>query len=498
MRENAGKLVSMAHNENSAGAPAGTTIPAGQTPPQAHTQLKRGLTSAQVSMIGLSGALGTGLFLGSGSVISFAGPATVFAYMIAGLIALTVVWALAEMVSVHPVPGGHGTVAASYLGPLGGYVTRWNFAVTVLIAVGAEVTASATYLQFWFPQLPLWAGTVLCSLFIIGLNLFSVHLYGSSEYWFSMIKVVAIVVFILLGVALIVGAVPGVEAVGTFNLTEHGGFMPLGFGGVLAAICLAVFSFGGIENVSVGAAESEDPEINVPKAAHAMIWRLLIFYVFAILVVLMLQPWVETAASHGTINESPFVRALELTGVAGAAHIMNAVLIIAALSAANGCLYSSSRMIHSLAVDRQAPSWAAVTANNGSPRRALVIAMVGMVIAAVLAITSPAHAFMWLYGCATIGILTTWVVTMITHWEFRKKRAARGLPLAPRRLWAAKVVVPVVVASAVAIFIGLYWLLPVVWYAGVPYLVVLIGSFFIVRTVHPMHVRDLLEEELAR
>ncbi|WP_239519528.1 amino acid permease [Arcanobacterium phocisimile] len=463
-----------------------------------HVQLKRGLTSAQVSMIGLSGALGTGLFLGSGSVISFGGPSTVFAYLAAGLLALSVVWALAEMVSVHPVPGGHGAVAASYLGPYGGYVTRWNFAVTMLIAVGAEVTASATYLQFWFPSLPLWAGTVLCSLLIVALNLFSVHLYGSSEYWFSMIKVIAIVTFIALGLALVLGLFPGVEAIGTGNLTEHGGFFPKGISGLLAAICLAVFSFGGIENVSVGAAESEHPERDVPRAAHTMIWRLLLFYVLAILVVLMLQPWTETAGSHGTIDESPFVRALDITGVSGAAHIMNAILIVAALSAANGCLYSSSRMIHSLANDRQAPSWAAVTASNGSPRRAVLIAMVGMVLASVLAIASPANAFLWLYGCATIGILVTWVMTMITHMAFRAKRKAAGLPLPEHRLLAANIVAPVAIAVSVAIFIGLYWLLPVAWYAGIPYLCILTLSYLAVRSVHSMHTHDLLEEDLCR
>ncbi len=494
----AGKLLAMTDHETSLVESAETmSVPADSTMPTKHIQLKRGLTSAQVSMIGLSGALGTGLFLGSGSVIGYGGPSTVIAYLAAGLLALSVVWALAEMVSVHPVPGGHGAVAASYLGPYGGYVTRWNFAVTMLIAVGAEVTATATYLQFWFPSLPLWVGTVLCSLFIVALNLFSVHLYGSSEYWFSMIKVIAIVTFIALGLSIIWGLFPGIDAIGTRNLTAHGGFFPKGVTGLLAAICLAVFSFGGIENVSVGAAESEHPERDVPRAAHTMIWRLLLFYVLAILVVLMLQPWTETAGSNGRIDESPFVRALDITGVSGAAHIMNAILIVAALSAANGCLYSSSRMIHSLANDRQAPSWAAVTAQNGSPRRAVIIAMVGMVIASALAIASPENAFLWLYGCATIGILVTWVMTMLTHMAFRAKRKAAGLPLPEHRLWAANIVAPLAIVMSIGIFFGLYWLLPVAWYAGIPYVCILTLSYWVVRSVHSMKTRDLLEEDLA-
>lgn len=464
-----------------------------------HTQLSRRLTSAQVSMIGLSGALGTGLFLGSGSVINFAGPATVFAYAIAGLLALSIVWALAEMVVIHPVAGGHGAVAASYLGSGGGFVTRWNFAITMLVAVGAEVTATATYIQFWFPQIPLAVGTVFCSLIIVGLNLFSVHLYGSAEYWFSMIKVVAIISFILLGIALIVGMVPGVDAIGTENLTDHGGFAPKGLVGILAASCMAVFSFGGIENVSVGAAESEHPERDVPKAAHAMIWRLLIFYVLAILVVLALQPWTETAASGGTVTESPFVRALDLSGVPGAAHIMNLVLIVAALSAANGCLYSSTRMIHSLAQDGQAPAFAARTTLRGNPRGAVFIATIGMVVAAVLSIVSPGQAFMWLYGAATVGILVTWVMTMTTHLAFRRKRSAAGLPKPERRLWGAPVVNILVIVASLGIFIGLYWLMPIVWYAGIPYVILLVASYFVlakVRGVKPHE--DLLAAELER
>ncbi len=462
------------------------------------SQLTRGLTSGQVAMIALSGALGTGLFLGSGSVIALAGPATVFSYAIAGALALAIVWALAEMVTVHPVPGGHGAVAASYLGRFGGFVTRWNFAITMMVAVGAEVVASATYLTYWFPTLPLWLGTVLCSVFIGALNMFSVHLYGSSEYWFSMVKVIAIVVFILLGLAVVVGVVPGHDAAGVANLTSEGGFMPKGVSGMLAAACMAVFAFGGIENVSVGAAETANPRRDIPRAAHTMIWRLLIFYVGAILVVLMLQPWTETAAHSGTVEQSPFVKVLSLTGVTGAAHIMNAVLIVAALSAANGCLYSSSRMFHSLAVDGEAPRFAAHTSIKGAPRGAVLLAMAGMAVAAALAILSPGNVFMWLYGMATIGILVTWFMVMATHLAFRRKRAQAGLPLAPNRLWASPVTNAVVLASTVAIFVALYWLMPIVWYAGVPYILALSIGFWALSRVRELpEPRDLLAESLA-
>lgn len=462
------------------------------------TSLSRRLTSAQISMIGLSGALGTGLFLGSGSTIAWGGPATVISYSLAGFLALCVVWALAEMVTVHPVPGGHGAVAASYLGRLGGYITRWNFAAMMLIAVGAEVTASATYLHFWLPELPLGIGTILSSLFIVTLNLATVRLYGTSEYWFSIVKVTAIVVFILLGAVLIFFGLPGHSATGITNLTAHGGFAPYGVSGILAASCMAVFSFGGVENVSVGAAESEHPERDVPRAARNMIWRLLIFYVLAIFVVLALQPWTITAASHGTVQESPFVKVLDMTGIPAGAHIMNAVLLLAALSAANGCLYSSSRMIHSLALDGMAPRWASRTSPSGAPRGAVAIAALGMVIASVLALTSPDRAFMLLYGCATAGALITWVIVMFTHLVFRNKRLRAGLPVTRHHLWASPWINWLSILACAAIFIGMHWILPVVWLAGIPYFFLLMISYLVVtRTTHLQKPRDLLAEELA-
>lgn len=461
------------------------------------TELTRGLTSRQVSMIGLSGALGTGLFLGSGSVISYAGPATVISYLLAGLMALSVVWALAEMVSVHPVAGGHGTVSSAYLGRFGGYAARWNFAVTLTVAVGAEVTASATYLQLWFPNLPLWAGTIGCSALIIALNVASVHLYGSSEYWFSMIKVVAIISFIALGLALIIGVVPGREAIGASNLWDNGGFAPEGIVGILAATCMAVFSFGGVENVSVTAAESENPQRDIPKAAGAMIWRLIIFYLLAILVVLMLQPWTETAASGG-IEESPFVRALSLTGVDAGAHIMNAILIVAALSAANGCLYASSRMIHALAVDGQAPRVAGKLTDRGVPRMAVVFAALGMAVAAVLSLVAPDSAFLYLYGVATVGILITWVITMLTHLKFRKLRGERGLWLPERRLLFSPIINWVVIGASALIFIALIKLMPIAWYAGIPYMIILIVSYLALARWRGLPAApDLIGDEIA-
>lgn len=453
------------------------------------TGLVRRLTSGQVAMIGLSGALGTGLFLGSGATIALAGPATIISYILAGSLALVIVWALAEMVSVHPVPGGHGAVAGAYLGRLGGYVGRWNFAIQSFIAVGAEVVAGATYLQHWFPGLNLGVGTVCCSLFVIGLNLATVRLYGTSEYWFSMIKVVAICAFILLGLSLIFFGWPSPNPpTGLSNLTSHRGFAPYGFGGILLAACMAVFSFGGIENSSAGAAESEHPERDIPRAARAMIWRLLIFYILAVGVIVTMQPWTETAAANGTIESSPFVKALDAAGISAAGHIMNFVLIVAALSAANGCLYASSRMIHSLAIDGMAPKAAAKTSHNGAPRGAVMIAAIGMVIASLLSIFATESAFQYLMGAAILGILVTWTIVLLTHLRFRSVRKKLGKPAAPARVLGAPYVNYLGIAACVCVFIALWWQIHAAWVAGIPYLICLFGSYFVLK-----HFRDLPE-----
>ncbi|XCB30212.1 amino acid permease [Arcanobacterium hippocoleae] len=472
------------------------------TAKEPRTHLERRLTSAQISMIALSGALGTGLFLGAGSTISFAGPATVISYMLAGSLALAVVCALAELVCAHPVPGGHGAIAAFHLGKLGGYVTRWNFAITMLTAVGAEVTATATYFQHWFPDLNLGLGTVLCSVFIISLNLATVRLYGTAEYWFSMIKVTAIIVFILLGLSVILFGWPadsnpiGLNYLSNVTTSDGlSGFAPYGISGILLAACMAVFSFGGIENVSVSAAESEHPQRDIPRAAGTMIWRLLIFYVFAILVIAALQPWTTTVANSGNADASPFVLVLDEVGIAGAGHIMNAILIIAALSAANGCLYSGSRMIHSLALDKMAPNFASHTSDSGSPRGAVLLATACFFVASALSIWSPDHAFMILYGCATVGILLTWVLVMVTHLKFRKDWNVRKLPKLRVRLWGAPVTNWLVIMASIAIFIALYAcnLLPIAFYAGVPYLIILIGSYFILNKIRKLPQPTKLE-----
>ena len=461
-------------------------------------RLQRGLSSAQMSMIGLSGALGTGLFLGSGSMIATAGPASVISYALTGLLSLVVVWCLAEMTVVHPVEGGFGAVAHAYLGPLGGWLVRWNVAIVLCIAVGAEVVAAGSYLLRWFPGLHVGGGTVICSLVIIAINLATVKAYGHSEYWFSIIKVGMVLLFLALGVVIICFGLPGTPRAGLHNLTQgqgwHG-FAPYGWGGIITGAVMGIFSFGGTESVSVAAAESENPLQDVPRAAHAMIVRLALFYVGAVAVIVALEPWQKTAAGTG---QSPFVRVLSLVNVPHAADLMNLVLITAALSSANGCLYGSARMLHSLATDGLAPKAIARTSEHGAPRVAVAIATVGLVIASVLAITRPDDAFMALFGVLVFGTLLSWLLITILYVVFRRRRAALGLPESPSRLVGGPALAVAAAVVILACFVKLAFIksLSIAIPAGVPYVVLLLVAGVLVTRRH-RYRPSVLDDELA-
>ncbi|GAB3710414.1 amino acid permease [Mariniluteicoccus flavus] len=480
---------------------AGTSAGEKDFPDPDHDGLQRGLTSAQISMIGLSGALGTGLFLGSGSMIKVTGPGIIASYALCGLLALVIVYALAEMTVKHPVAGGFGASAHAYLGPLGGWLARWNVAVTMCIAVGAEVTASATYLTYWWPQINLGVATVAFSLMLIAINVLAVKFYGASEYWFSIIKVAMVVVFIALGLVLIFFGLPGRPAAGVGNLTEHGGFAPHGWGAILIGAVMAIFSFGGAENVSLTAAESSDPSRDIPRAAKAMIVRLVLFYVGAIAIVVTLEPWTVSASGDGSVLSSPFVRVLGAAGIPAAAGIMNFILITAAMSSGNGCLYASTRMLHSLARDGMAPAPVGRTTASGAPRNAVFLATVGMVLASVLSIVSPENAFQLLFGVLVFGLWLTWLLIMVTFVAYKVKRARLGLPDSTMTLPLPRVTATVALVALVAIGISLVFIddLRIAWVAGLPYLVVLGVAYAVTAKVRGGFRRDgVLAEELER
>jgi amino acid transporter, AAT family len=407
----------------------GSTVDSPAPPPESD-ELRRKLTQRQLTMLAIGGAIGVGLFLGSGVTIRLAGPGVIVTYLIGALIAMIVAYSLAEMAVVQPVAGSFGVYAQTYLSPWAGFAIRATYAVVQIIAIGAEVTAVAIYFAFWFPAVPQWLWVVAVSLCLVAVNTLQVGRFGEFEYWFALIKVVAIIVFIVLGVALLFGVGPA-RAIGLSNLTANGGFLPFGWKGVWLALTLAITSYMGVEVIAVTAGEAQDPAKSIPRAMRTIVFRLVIFYVLAISIMLAMTPWNQTGSD---LTGSPFVRALSIARVPFAAGIMNLVVITAALSSANTNLYLTTRMLFSLARGRYAPRWLGHLSQNGVPRRALAVSTAGMIAAILLAIYAPSRAFLMLYGVAVAGMFFVWIVILLTHIAFRRALGPERVAQLPMRL----------------------------------------------------------------
>jgi AAT family amino acid transporter len=402
------------------------------TAPDGSQELRRRLNQRQLTMLAIGGAIGVGLFLGSGVTIRLAGPGVIVSYLLGAVIALIVAYSLVEMAVVHPDAGSFGVYAETYLSRWAGFAVRATYGFVQMIAIGAEVTAVAIYFAFWFPAEPQWVWVVAVSIFLIIINTLQVARFGEFEYWFALIKVVAILAFIAVGVALIFG-IGARQAIGLSNLTVHSGFMPHGWTGVWLALTLVVTSYMGVEVIAVTAGEAENPEKTIPKAMRTIIFRLVVFYVLAITVMLAMTPWDQADAGNG-LKASPFVRAFAIVGIPHAAGIMNIVVITAALSSCNTDLYLTTRMLFSLARARYVPAWIGKLSRNGVPGRALMISSAGMAAAILLAIYTPSQAFLALYGVAVAGMFFVWIVILLTHLAFRRALGPLRIARLPLRL----------------------------------------------------------------
>jgi AAT family amino acid transporter len=410
-------------------------MPPEPVPLQYEEGLKRKLVPRQIAMMALGSAIGVGLFLGSTVTIRLAGPGVIVTYLFGALVALVMGYALAEMAVMHPVAGSFGVFADRYLSPWSGFVVRATYAFVQILAIGAEVTAVAIYFAFWFPGVPPWLWTVGMAAALVAINTAQVGVFGEVEYGFALIKVIAILAFILVGLALVTGIGPW-PATGVRNLVNGpGGFLPNGWRGVWLALTLVITSYMGIEGIAVTAGEAEHPETSIPRAMRTMVLRLILFYVLAISVMLMMTPWRQLAeASRGGITGSPFVRAFGAVGIPYAAGAMNLVVISAAISSANSNLYMTARMLMSLARSGYAPRSLAVVSAAGVPLRAVATASTGVGAAILLAIYAPANAFLALYGTAVAGMLFIWIVILFTYLRFRNALTPAQLARLPIRM----------------------------------------------------------------
>jgi amino acid transporter, AAT family len=405
-----------------------TPTPGGDGPQHS---LERQLSQRQLTMMAIGGAIGVGLFLGSTLTIQLAGPGVILSYLIGAVIAMLMAYAIAEMAVVHPVAGAFGVYAEKYVSSWAGFSVRATYGFVQILAIGAEVTAAAIYFAHWWPDVPGWIWVASVSLGLVAVNAAQVGNFGEFEFWFALIKVVAIIAFICVGVVLIVG-LGSRPAVGLSNLTAHGGFLPHGWLGVWMALTIVVSSYMGLEVTAVTAGEAKNPEVTIPRAMRTVAVRLILFYVCAITVMLAISPWNQTTG--GGVTGSPFVRVFASAGVPYAATLMNLVVITAALSSANTNLYLTTRMLYSLSRGNYAPKWLGIVSANGVPLRALAVSTMGMVAAILLAIYAPKNAFQQLYGTAVAGMFFVWIIILVAHLGFRKAVPAERIAKLPLRV----------------------------------------------------------------
>jgi L-asparagine transporter-like permease len=394
------------------------------------TGLHRGLTSGQMSMIAIGGAIGTGLFLGSGFAIGFAGPSVLVSYAIGALIALLLIGCLAEMTVAHPTSGSFGSYAEHYVGPWAGFAVRYCYWSSIVLAVGTEVTAVALYMQYWFPGTPAWLWIVLFSTCLVLVNAMSVNIFGNVEYVFSTIKIAAIVLFILLG-AYMVYAAPTEGPIGFKNYLQDRGFFPHGTMGMWTGVIVSIFSYLGVEMVAVAAGEARDPQRAITGAFRATMLRLTVFYMLTLGLMLAIVPWSQ--AGNG---QSPFVMAMDALHIPGAAGVINFVILVAALSSMNSQLYITTRTMFALGRAGQAPRVFGTLSQRGVPLAALALSCIGIALAAVLSVLFPDGSFMLMMAISMFGAMFSWMMIFVTHYFFRRRWTREGHAPLPFRIWA--------------------------------------------------------------
>ncbi|MEX6345627.1 amino acid permease [Staphylococcus ureilyticus] len=390
-----------------------------------NNELQRGLGARQMRMIALGGTIGVGLFMGATSTIKWTGPSVIFAYLIAGLFLFLVMRAMGEMVYLHPTSGSFANFASDYINPVVGYLTAWSNIFQWVVVGMSEVIAVGEYMNYWFPDLPQWIPGIIVVLLLAGANLVSVKAFGEFEFWFAMIKVVTIILMIIAGFGLIFfGLGNGGEAIGLSNLWSHGGFMPNGWIGFFFALSIVIGSYQGVELIGITAGETKDPQKNIKSAVNGVIWRILIFYIGAIFVIVTVYPWDEL----GNIG-SPFVATFAKVGITFAAGLINFVVLTAAMSGCNSGIFSASRMTLNLSQKGMLPKFFRKVMKNGVPIWTVTAIAIGILVGALLNVILPLFIkgadsiFVYVYSASILPGMVPWFMILISHLRFRKNHS---------------------------------------------------------------------------
>ncbi|MFD9128635.1 amino acid permease [Kitasatospora sp. NPDC059571] len=456
---------------------------------------ERGLGGRQIQMIAIGGAIGTGLFLGAGTAISKAGPSLILSYAVAGVVIFAIMRALGELLTYRPVSGSFAEYAREFLGPFAGFATGWTYWLFWVVTGMAETTAAAVYVRFWEPGIPQWASALAFLVLLYAANLISVKLFGEIEFWFSMVKVTAILGMILIGIGVLtLGFTDAGDTASVTHLWQDGGFFPQGVGSTVMTLQIVMFAYLGVELVGVTAGESRDPARTLPRAINTLPWRIALFYVGALAVILAVVPWTEFRP--GT---SPFVAAFEKMGIPAGASVINFVVLTAALSSCNSGMYSTGRMLRDLALRGQAPAGAARLNARRTPAVAITASCLLMGIGVVLNYLTPGKAFEYITSVATVCGLWTWAVILLSQLRYRRAWQGGRLPApafkAPGGRWPS--VLALAFLALVVVLIGFDPDARISLYVFPLWAALLGGGYLVLARTRPEAVRGRTEQPLA-
>ncbi|AZC22062.1 MULTISPECIES: GABA permease [Pseudomonas] len=428
---------------------------------QLSNDLEQGLKPRHVTMLSIAGVIGAGLFVGSGHAIAEAGPAVLLAYAAAGTLVVLVMRMLAEMAVASPDTGSFSTYADRAIGHWAGFTIGWLYWWFWVLVIPLEANAAATILHAWFPGVAIWVFTLVITLLLTATNLFSVKNYGEFEFWFALIKVVAIIGFVILGLAAICGLLPNSQVSGVAHLVDTQGFMPNGLGAVLAAMLTTMFSFMGTEIVTIAAAESHNPGKQITKATNSVIWRIGLFYLVSIFIVVALVPWNDPSLAQ----VGSYQTVLERMGIPNAKLIVDLVVLVAVTSCLNSALYTASRMLFSLGKRGDAPAAAKRTNASGTPYWAVILSTAAAFLAVFANYVAPAAVFEFLLASSGAIALLVYLVIAVSQLRMRQKRMAAGEKIAFRM-----------------------WLFPGLTYAVIVFIVAILG----IMLCQPEHQTEIL------
>ncbi|RLL43821.1 amino acid permease [Oceanobacillus piezotolerans] len=456
-------------------------------------ELKSDLKIRHISMISIAGVIGAGLFMGSGAIINSSGPGAILSYALAGLIVVFVMRMLGEMAAANPTSGSFSTYASEAIGPWAGFTIGWLYWFFWVVVIGIEAIAGAAIMNYWIPDFPLWLMALILTVLLTITNLFSVKSFGEFEYWFALIKVISIGLFLVLGLSVIFGWYPGVDAPGTSNLLGNGGFLPTGFGAVLMGIVVVIFSFMGTEIVAIAAGESEQPAKSVRIATNSVVWRILVFYIGSIALVVTLLPW-----NSANILVSPFVAVLDYIGIPAAAQIMNFVVLTAVLSCLNSALYANSRMLYGMAKKGEAPKAFLKLSKKGVPARAILFSTLFSYIAVIFSYISPDKIFLFLVNSSGAVALFVYLVIAVSQLRMRKKLELENPEALEIKMWLFPYLTYATIICISGIYIAMFFIESLRLQAVLTLLVVgiTIASYFLF--VKKKEVAENLSNSLAQ